>query len=361
MNTQQPDIELNAEDEELKSQIYSYFRRLQIDKLLQRQGEYENVTEIVINEPNVIYYEQNSVWKRIDLQNVPAGNNSNKVIEGLGTLLINHAGQNQKFDRNNPMLSLTMPDGERVQLVRQPAAENASLTIRIPSKHIFTLQQYDEAGLFKQVRQSDDISDEDKELKELLAKKDYLQFCKKAVAYRKNIVVSGATGSGKTTFMKTLIETIDKDERIITIEDARELFINHQNKVHLIYPKSKSESTVTAKSCLEATLRMKPDRIILAEVRGDEAFYFIRACGNGHSGSITSCHADSAKMAFEQLALMIAASSEVNLSYEVIKHLILMTIDISIHFKNDKGDRRITEVYFEPERKLKLLRGEKLD
>ncbi|MBQ9183329.1 MAG: P-type DNA transfer ATPase VirB11 [Neisseriaceae bacterium] len=357
MNTE---IELDAKSaafEELKSQIYAHFRRLAIDELLKTDG----VTEICINEPKVVYYEQFSIWKRKDLENVAAGNNSDDVIRALGRLLISASGQKQDFDEKNPMLSLTMPDGERVQLVRQPAAEHASLTIRIPSKQVFTMDEYAEKGLFKKIKQTDGITDEDRELKELLEKEDYQQFMEKAVQYRKNIVVSGATGSGKTTFMKTLISKIDHSERIITIEDARELFIDHPNRVHLVYPKSKSESSVTAKSCLEATLRMKPDRIILAEVRGDEAFYFIRACGNGHSGSITSCHADSALMAYEQLALMIAASNDVNLSYGVIKHLIMMTIDISIHFANDHGDRFITSVDFEPERKLKLLRGEKLD
>ena len=354
MNDSSSDFEIHTEDAELKSQIYSHFRRLGIDELLKTDG----VTEICINEPQSIFYEQQSQWHKIHRQNIPIGDNSNEVIKALGKLLINHSGQNQKFNHNNPMLSLTMPDGERVQLVQQPAAENASLTIRIPSKQIFTMDEYAEKGLFKKIKQTDGITDEDKELKQLLLAEDYRQFLEKAVAYRKNIVVSGATGSGKTTFMKTLISKIDKSERIITIEDARELFIDHPNRVHLVYPKSKSESTVTAKSCLEATLRMKPDRIILAEVRGDEAFYFIRACGNGHSGSITSCHADSALMAYEQLALMIAASNDVNLSYGVIKHLIMMTIDISIHFANHHGDRFITGVDFNPERKLKLLRGE---
>ena len=286
MNTEEKEIALDPHDEKLRKQIQAYYEDLGIDKLMKTDG----VTEICINEENVIYYEQHSVWKRFECPK----NRSDERIEGLGILLITNSKQNQQFDENNPMLSLTMPDGERVQLVRQPAAEHASLTIRIPSKQIFTMDEYAEKGLFKKIKQTDGITDEDRELKELLEKEDYQQFMEKAVQYRKNIVVSGATGSGKTTFMKTLISKIDKSERIITIEDARELFIDHPNRVHLVYPKSKSESSVTAKSCLEATLRMKPDRIILAEVRGDEAFYFIRACGNGHSGSITSCHADSA-------------------------------------------------------------------
>ena len=354
MNKTQPE-KLNQE-EKLRKQINSHYERLGFADLMKKDG----VTEICINEEGIIFYEQSSIWHKKECPN----NHSDTLISGLGTLLINHLKQNQKFDKNNPMLSQTMPDGERVQLVIPPAAEHASLTVRIPSKQVFSMEQYADFGLFEQIEQISSISDEDKELKELLNQKKFRLFLEKAVDYRKNILVSGATGSGKTTFMKTLISLIDPNERIITIEDARELFIDHKNKVHLVYPKNKKDENekVTAKSCLEATLRMKPDRIILAEVRGDEAFYFIRACSNGHSGSMTSCHADSALMAYEQLALMVSASKDVaGLSYGVIKHLIMMTIDISIHFANIKGKRFITGIDFEPERKLKFLRGEKLD
>lgn len=333
-------------------QINNTFGRLGILPLLSKDG----VTEVVINEENVIYYEEYSRWQRLEAP----GNESDSLIQGLGTLLINNAGQSQRFDNNHPMLSLTMPGGERVQLVRQPAVESCSLTVRIPSQSRYTLAQYEQSGLFDRiVPMSDAISDQDRELQKLLTEKNYRDFIIRAVEYRKNIVVSGATGSGKTTFMKSLLDLVPHEERIITIEDAREIFISHPNKVHLIYPKSKSEGTVTAKSCLEATLRMKPDRIILAEIRGDEGFYFVRACGNGHSGSMTSCHADSALMAYEQIALMINAAPEgAALSYDVIRRLIFMTIDISIHFANIGGRRFITGIDFDPERKMRMLKHE---
>lgn len=331
------------------AQIEAFYKELGIIELMHTDG----VTEITINEPNVVYYEQYSEWKRLEVPD----NDSDRKIEGLGILLVNQAGQNQHFNQNHPMLSLTMPNGERAQLVRKPAAEHCSLTVRIPSKSRFTLDQYQESGVFSEIVPiGDSLTDHDKILKGLLEAQMYREFIEKAVEFHKNIVISGATGSGKTTFMKTMLDLIPHSERIITIEDAREIFIDHPNKVHLLYPKGLSESSVTAKSCLEATLRMKPDRIILAEVRGDEAFYFIRACGNGHSGSITSCHADSAQMAYEQLALMINASPEgASLSYDVIRRLIYMTIDISIHFANFHGKRRITEIDFNPERKMRML------
>ena len=332
---------------------------LQISTELQNLGIYEHlfeegVTEIVINDPGRYFIEKDSAWHECEAPN----KESDKNIESLGQLLINESKRNQKFDSDHPMLSLTMPGDARIQLVRRPAAEHASLTIRIPSKVNFTLDQYEKNGLFDRIIPiTETITEEDQQLKDLLKKKNYRRFLELAIETRKNIVVSGATGSGKTTFMKSLLGLISREERIITIEDAREIFIeDHPNRVHLMYPKSASSSSVTAKSCLEATLRMKPDRIILAEVRGDEAFYFVRACGNGHSGSITSCHADSALMAYEQIALMINAAQEgASLSHDVIKRLIYMTIDVSIHFANHHGKRFITGVDFEPERKLQML------
>src|SRR3546814_3442535 len=111
--------------------------------------------------------------------------------------------------------------------------------------------------------------------------------------------------------MKSLVNHIADEERLVTIEDARELFITQPNVVHLLYSKGgQSASNVTAKSCMEACLRMKPDRIILAELRGDESFYFIRNCASGHPGSITSCHSGSTAQTWDQLALMVKASAE---------------------------------------------------
>lgn len=343
-------MDKNADIKVIDLQISTELRNLGIYEHLFEEG----VTEIVINDPGRYFIEKDSAWHECNAPN----KESDRNIESLGQLLINESKRNQKFDSDHPMLSLTMPGDARIQLVRRPAAEHASLTIRIPSKVNFTLDQYEKNGLFDRIIPiTETITKEDQQLKELLKKKDYRRFLELAIETRKNIVVSGATGSGKTTFMKSLLGLISREERIITIEDAREIFIeDHPNRVHLMYPKSASSSSVTAKSCLEATLRMKPDRIILAEVRGDEAFYFVRACGNGHSGSITSCHADSALMAYEQIALMINAAQEgASLSHDVIKRLIYMTIDVSIHFANHHGKRFITGVDFEPERKLQML------
>jgi type IV secretion system protein VirB11 len=337
----------------LKHQIDEQFLQLGIKDILNEEG----VTEIAINDDTQIFVEKNGAWeaRSFDLSS------ANANILMLGQQLINGREGAEALNSTQPFLSITMPNSERCQIVLPPAADKfASLTIRVPSRKDFLMSDYENSGLFARVKPvSNVISENDKILKNLISNGEYGEFIRQATKFRKNIVFSGATGSGKTTFMKTTINEIDEAERIITIEDSRELFIKHQNKVHLVYPKdSKSTSTVTAKGCLEATLRMNPSRIILAEIRGDEAFYFIRACGNGHDGSITSCHAESPLMAYEQIALMIKASKEgAALEYDVIKKLIYMTIDISVHFGVDKLGRFISGIDFNPERKLNLLLG----
>ena len=151
----------------------------------------------------------------------------------------------------------------------------------------------------------------DRELMRLHTVRDYPAFMRLAVRARKNIVVSGATGSGKTTWTKSLIREIPSAERLVSIEDARELVLDgHPNHVRLYYSKDDQEQArVTPKQLLECCLRMRPDRILLAELRSEEAFDYLRNVNSGHPGSITSVHACSAALAFEQLTLLVKQST----------------------------------------------------
>jgi len=308
------------------------------------------VTEICINRPGELYLETRAGWARLDVPGLTF-----ERARQFCTAVVNESNTGQRITDADPVVSLTFPTGQRAQFVIPPACDagKVSITIRLPSKHSKTLQQYQEDGFFDQVlEQAHTLSDHDRELLDLRAARNYADFFKKAVQYKKNIVVAGATGSGKTTFMKSLVNHIPEHERLVTIEDARELFINQPNVVHLLYSKGgQSTSNVTAKSCMEACLRMKPDRIILAELRGDESFYFIRNCASGHPGSITSCHAGSTAQTWDQLALMVKASAEGSgLEFAVIKRLLMMTIDIVVHIKAHAGQRFITGIDFDPAR-----------
>lgn len=307
-----------------------------------------DVTEICINRPGEVFLETSKGWQKIQVDTLTFDR-----ARQFCTAVVNESNTGQRITESEPMVSLTFPTGQRAQFVIPPAcdAEKASITIRLPSKHTKSLTQYSQDGFFSHIIElGGELSEHDKELVELKNSKQYEMFFKKAVEYKKNIVVSGATGSGKTTFMKALVNHIPLDERLISIEDARELFIPHQNVVHLLYSKGgQGSANVSAKSCMESCLRMKPDRIILAELRGDESFYFIRNCASGHPGSITSCHAGSTEQTWDQLALMIKASPEGSgLEFDVIKTLLKQTIDIVVHIKAHAGKRYITGIDFNP-------------
>jgi type IV secretion system protein VirB11 len=309
-----------------------------------------DVTEICINRPGELYLESRGGWRRVEVPTLTF-----ERARQFCTAIVNESNTGQRITDADPVVSLTFPTGQRAQFVIPPALEagKVSITIRLPSKHTKTLAQYQEDGFFDQILEgANGISDHDRELLELRAERRYADFFRKAVLNKKNIVVSGATGSGKTTFMKSLVHHIPPDERLVTIEDARELFIDQPNVVHLLYSKGgQSASNVTAKSCMEACLRMKPDRIILAELRGDESFYFIRNCASGHPGSITSCHSGSTEQTWDQLALMVKASTEgAGLEFATIKRLLMMTIDIVVHIKAHAGSRYITGIDFNPGR-----------
>ncbi|MFL6591396.1 MAG: P-type DNA transfer ATPase VirB11 [Luteimonas sp.] len=307
-----------------------------------------DITEICINRPGELYVESHRGWERIEVPTLTF-----ERARQFCTAVVNESNTGQRITDADPVVSLTFPTGQRAQFVIPPACDagTVSITIRLPSRRPRSLDDYDRDGFFERIAdESNDPGRVDGHLTELLQRREHAEFFRMAVAHRKNIVVSGATGSGKTTFMKSLVQEIPHSERLVTIEDARELFVQQPNVVHLLYSKGgQSTSNVTAKTCMEACLRMKPDRIILAELRGDEAFYFIRNCASGHPGSITSCHAGSTTQTWDQLALMVKASTEgAGLEFEVIKRLLRMTIDIVVHVGAYGGKRLITGIEFDP-------------
>ena len=190
--------------------------------------------------------------------------------------------------------------------------------------------------------------------KEEEAEEAILNFFRLAVRSKKSIVIAGETGSGKTTFMKALMQEIPVEERILTIEDVPELAVGlpkHKNRVSLFYP-AEGESSLNAATLIRSALRMKPDRILLAELRGAEAFDFLTASLTGHGGSITSCHAGSCAEAFEYLALRVMQSEAGSqLPYREIRRLLHLAVDIVVHIHASNGIRQATEIWYDPESK----------
>lgn len=321
----------------------------------------ETITEIAVNRPGEVWVERRGVWEKHEISSVTFDH-----MLHLGTAVAAFAGENLTFDQSRPILSAVLPNGERSQFVMPTACEEntISMTIRKPSFEVRTIDNYIQSGFFDRMRPASDLSDEDNELLALYkhlndanAAPLRAKFLMRAVELGKNIVIAGATGSGKTTFMKALMQAIPKEQRIITIEDVPELVYglpNHKNKVHLFYPsEGKSDATVTAASLLRSCLRMKPDRILLAELRGGETFDFLNVCMSGHGGSITSCHAGSCAAAFDYLALKVLQSDTgAHLPHQVIERLLKIVIDVVVHVHNDPFEGRyITEVYFDPHAK----------
>ncbi|SEW00232.1 P-type DNA transfer ATPase VirB11 [Luteibacter sp. 329MFSha] len=314
-----------------------------------------DVTEICINRPGELYLERRGGWQRVEVPSLTYDR-----ARQFCTAVVNETNTGQRITDVDPVVSLTFPTGQRAQFVLPPACEagRVSITIRLPSRQSRSLDQYQADGFFEHILEGGPTIDAaDEELLRLRAERRYAEFFRRAVLAKKNIVVAGATGSGKTTFMKSLVSHIPHGERLVSIEDARELFLDQPNVVHLLYSKGgQSTANVTAKSCMEACLRMKPDRIILAELRGDESFYFIRNCASGHPGSITSCHAGSVSQTWDQLALMVKASTEgAGLEFATIKRLLMLTIDIVVHISAHAGKRRITGIDFDPWRTLGVV------
>jgi type IV secretion system protein VirB11 len=164
------------------------------------------------------------------------------------------------------------------------------------------------------------------------------------VKARKNILISGGTSSGKTTFLNALLREIPAEERLILIEDAPELVVTQDNVVGLLAARSAlGEAQVSATDLLAASLRMRPDRIIIGELRGAEAFAFLRAINTGHPGSITTIHADGAERAIEQLVLL-GLQAGTRLGRDDIRHYVKSTIDIYVHLDRVGGARRVTEI-----------------
>jgi type IV secretion system protein VirB11 len=209
-------------------------------------------------------------------------------------------------------------------------------------------------GLFATTAVEAQEDDSDKILYDLLKANKIKEFLEKAVIFKKNTIIAGGTSTGKTTFTNSVIRSIPHEERIITIEDAREINLSsHQNRLHLLSSKGgQGRANVTTQDLVEACLRLRPERIIVGELRGAEAFSFLRAINTGHPGSISTLHADTPAMAIEQLKLMVMQAG-LGMPPAEIKDYILQVVDIIVQLKRGAKSRRyISEIYFKGKKKF---------
>ncbi len=312
---------------------------LPIKQILDRDG----VNEVSINRPFEVWIEYKGDMIREELPSFDL-----QHLKSLSRLIAQST--EQRLSEEEPLLSATLPNGYRVQIVFPPACEQGCvvISIRKPSSFKWNLDDYEKMGMFDATSVG---AVEDKNnliLTKLLKLNRIKDFLHRAVLYKKNIIISGGTSTGKTTFTNAVIRSIPNEERLITVEDAREVELSeHPNRVHLLASKGgQGRSKVTTQDLIEACLRLRPERIIVGELRGVEAFSFLRAINTGHPGSISTLHADTPLMAIEQLKMMVMQAG-LGMTPTEISSYIKNVIDIVIQLKRgDKGRRYVSEVYF---------------
>jgi type IV secretion system protein VirB11 len=300
--------------------------------------ERPEVTDIWINRPGELWLE--TLGGQIERHHAP---------ELTTPLLLRMARQiaaltAQGINREHPILSGALLTGERVQVIIPPATRgDVAIAIR---KHVMggmVLEEYQAAGSFSATtltRPSDDPVDKPM----ATSGGDPMIVLREAVAARRNILISGGTSSGKTTFLNALLREVPAHERLILIEDTPELQIAHENAVGLLSARSPlGEANVTADDLLIASLRMRPDRIILGEIRGAEAATFLRAVNTGHPGSITTIHADTPERAIDQLALLVLQTG-VRMNWDDVVTYVRRSLGIIVQLTRNQTGRAISSI-----------------
>ncbi|HTU54099.1 MAG TPA: P-type DNA transfer ATPase VirB11 [Acetobacteraceae bacterium] len=302
--------------------------------------------ELCINRPGELFVRQRGIFRA---EPVPFDYFD---LEDIATL----AGALRKQDvgSRNPLCATELPGGERLQICMPPAvpAGTLSMTIRKPGSSVAPLssvaRRYQAGRWNRWERRKEGIQRDFGELLALYDGGDLRAFLEKCVTSRLTILLCGATGSGKTTMSKTLIGAIPMSERLITIEDTLELVIPQPNHVRLLYSKDNiGLSRVTAELLLQASLRMKPDRILLQELRDDAAWTYINEVVSGHPGSITTIHGRDPEQAFKRLFALVKGTPQGGQwDDQTLLGFLSSAVDVIIPFHNQGILYEIGEVWF---------------
>lgn len=305
-----------SDKQRLRKELYHSIRGLDIlEELLER----EEITEIMINGADHIFIEEDGrlrIWERRF--------ESKQKLEDIIQRIV--AGANRTVNEASPIADARLPDGSRVNVLLPPVALNGPIvTIRKFSKEPFTMERL--------------ISLE-------AISKEAAEFLGKLVRAKYNIFVCGGTGSGKTTFLNALTAYIPLSERIITIEDAAELRVNGiENLVRLEVRGKNTEgcAEIGIRELIRAALRMRPDRIVVGEVRGAEAIDMLQAMNTGHDGSLSTGHGNSVPDMLDRLETMVLLGTEIPLM--AVRKQIASAIDILVHLgRVQDGKRKVLEI-----------------
>lgn len=276
----------------------------------------KEITEIMVNRFDEIYVERKGLLSKANIVF-----SSEKAVLGVIDRIVAPIGR--RIDESSPMVDARLLDGSRVNAVIPPIAlRGASLTIRKFTQHRPQMHELIQLGSLDQ------------------AMATFLELC---VKYRMNLIVSGGTGSGKTTLLNILSNCIPEQERIVTIEDAAELRLNHAHLVSLEARPANVEGrgVVSIRDLVRNALRMRPDRIIVGECRGAEAFDMLSAMNTGHEGSLTTLHANSTRDALSRLETMIMMAGDMDLPLGAIREHIANSVDFIVQQTRLSNGRRV--------------------
>ena len=327
--------------------IRSLLQRTGIQDLLNIQG----VTEVAITRPGELWYEKEGVWNYVEAKHLDY-----MLCQQLANSLAVQVANNSAQLQGSPICPVQLPDGERGQIVVPPATERGciSFTIRKPSTARYSMDDYHASGRltgYKVVEKQTDLADFQKEMLMCVKSGDMRRFFRLAVDNKLNLLFGGATGSGKTTFSKAVVDLYPANRRYITIEDIHELQMpNHPNRVHLFFGPH-----ITAKKLVESCMRMKGDHIFMSELKGDETWSYLSLLNTGHNGSLTTAHFNDCASAASRLSQMVKQSDVgLTLDYDFIYRTVQTSIDVVCFWQGSY----LKEVLFDPEHKLQLLNGE---
>ncbi len=293
----------------------------------------DTVTEILVNRPGEVWVEEAG----IGMQRIDAPAITDTLVQRLAEQVarVSHQGIN----REHPLLGATLPakqwGGARVQFCGPPAArKNWVMAIRRHRRLDLPLDAYDHGAI---------ASPETGPMPD--AKAEPIAFLREAIRQRRTILISGGTSTGKTTFLNAMLGEIPTHERVIVVEDTPELRLPGENGVGLVAVKGDlGAAKVTANDLLQAALRLRPDRLVLGELRGTESVSFLRAINTGHPGSFSTIHANSPHGALEQLALMVMQTG-IGLTRSDTLAYAGSVIDIIVQLGRDNaGNRVITDI-----------------
>ncbi len=304
-------------------------------------------SEILINRPQEIYVEKQGRMERYE---VPAFNE--RTLLTLFQLIANE--NHQEISEANPLLSGSLLDGSRVQLVLPPTSKYPALSIRRKVAQKRELADYEQEGFYEkafgakvEARTLVDLSPSEQKLATLYHEKAWPAFVKQAILMKKTIVISGGTSSGKTTFLNACLRHIPSEERLLVLEDTREIETFHKNQLQLLASKGEQGvAKVSMQDLVQASLRLRPDRIVVGEIRGKEILDFLAAASTGHDGSMTSIHANNPAIAFMRMSQMYKLNNVPSMTDEDIYRELKTVIDIIIQLEKTSDGRRVQSVFY---------------